>query len=456
MMKWMYSVTVVVLLVVAAGAFELPVEVRLLYSKEQQQNPGVYEIVPKFEFPEQNGLSRIDVLVSRKTEKGRWIFRNRLDRIFLKNGKLDTIRRSEVPNDFWSAALVAEKFLYAYYDDQEKKLSFSELDGTPCPPPKGNNWQSEMRIPGRYLFPIPGGYPLLGISMETVQEFLSLPMSEEAVWLRKRLQTFPPPIEAVSLLKRLESIGEFSYPLNAEEREKWRKLLLEKRLGVMPRRLLQLQLFQANFLPHEEFTAELLTDPLLGGKTAEFFAERNRPAFESLILKWSRQPGKRESALRYSNYLYANLEYQNQMLSCFKTPTKEQLPFLIPLYLKNAEMKNNNKIRELLNNTPYQGNFRLLCSTAEWILTISPTAYVPEIKAFLHRERNNSDLKRSVLYPLLLASLCKANDKEGIAETIVYLKALKDPAQIENAIRIWGKGMNGTVTIDRIIRKLQK
>ena len=29
------------------------------------------------------------------------------------------------------------------------------------------------------------------------------------------------------------------------------------------------------------------------------------------------------------------------------------------------------------------------------------------------------------------------------------------PAQIENAKRIWGKGMTGPVTLDRIIRKLQ-
>lgn len=61
-----------------------------------------------------------------------------------------------------------------------------------------------------------------------------------------------------------------------------------------------------------------------------------------------------------------------------------------------------------------------------------------------------------VLYPLLLASLCKANDPEGAAEAIAYLKSLKDPAQIENAKRIWGKGMTGPVTLDRIIRELQK
>ena len=36
------------------------------------------------------------------------------------------------------------------------------------------------------------------------------------------------------------------------------------------------------------------------------------------------------------------------------------------------------------------------------------------------------------------------------------VKSLKDPAQIENAKRIWGKGMTGPVTLDRIIRELQK
>lgn len=456
MMKWMPSAIAVILAAAAANALEIPAEVRLLYADERRQNPGSYEVVPKFEFPERNGLVRVDVLVSRKTEDGRWVFRNRLDRIFLKDGKIDAVRRPGAPGDFWSAALAAEKFLYADSDDQGKKLSFSELDGTPCAPPAGNGSQAEMRTPGRYLFPVPGGRPLSGISPETVEKFRRLPAREEAAWLRERLRTLPPPAEAVSLLKRLDAVGEFSYPLTAGEREGWRKLLLEERLGVMPRRLLQQQLFQANFLPHEEFAAELLADPLLGSRTAEAFVERNRPAFETLLLRWSSQPDKQETALRYSNYLNSNKEYRNRMLSRFKTPTREQLPFLVPLYLRNAETEGSNEIRELLNRTPFQGNFRLLRLTAEWILAIAPADYVPEIKAFLHRERNASDLKRSVLYPLLLASLCKANDPEGTTEAIVYLKSLKDPAQIENAKRIWGKGMTGPVTIERIVRELQK
>ena len=351
MMKWMPSAIAAILAAAAANALEIPAEVRLLYADERRQNPGIYEVVPNFEFPERNGLVRIDVLVSRKTEDGRWFFRNRLDRIFLKDGKIDAVRRPGAPGDFWSAALAAEKFLYADSGEQGKKLSFSELDGTPCAPPAGNGSQAEMRTPGRYLFPVPGGRPLSGISPETVEKFRRLSAREEAAWLRERLRTLPPPAEAVSLLKRLDAVGEFSYPLTAGEREGWRKLLLEERLGVMPRRLLQQQLFQANFLPHEEFAAELLADPLLGSR---------------------------------------------------------------------------------------------------------PAAYAPEIKALLRRERNNPDLKRSVLYPLLLASLCKANDPEGAAEAIAYLKSLKDPAQIENAKRIWGKGMTGPVTLDRIIRELQK
>ncbi|WP_288612013.1 hypothetical protein, partial [uncultured Victivallis sp.] len=156
MMKWMPSAIAVILAAAAANALEIPAEVRLLYADERRQNPGIYEVVPKFEFPERNGLIRVDVLVSSKTEDGRWFFRNRLDRIFLKDGKIDAVRRPGAPGDFWSAALAAEKFLYADSDDQGKKLSFSELDGTPCAPPAGNGSQAEMRTPGRYLFPVPG------------------------------------------------------------------------------------------------------------------------------------------------------------------------------------------------------------------------------------------------------------------------------------------------------------
>lgn len=456
MMKWMPSAIAAILAAAAANALEIPAEVRLLYADERRQNPGIYEVVPKFEFPERNGLVRVDVLVSRKTEDGRWVFRNRLDRIFLKDGKIDAVRRPGAPGDFWSAALAAEKFLYADSGEQGKKLSFSELDGTPCAPPAGNGCQADMRTPGRYLFPVPGGRPLSGISPETVEKFRRLPAREEAAWLRERLRTLPPPAEAVSLLKRLDAVGEFSYPLTAGEREGWRKLLLEERLGVMPRRLLQQQLFQANFLPHEEFAAELLADPLLGSRTAEAFAERNRPAFETLILRWSSQPDKQETALRYSEYMADNADYRNRMLSAFREPAPEQLSHLIPLYAGKPAADGSPELKKLLRETPYSGNFRLLCRVAEWCLKTRPAAYAPEIKAFLRRERNNPDLKRSVLYPLLLASLCKANDLEGAAEAIAYLKSLKDPAQIENAKCIWGKGMTGPVTLDRIIRELQK
>ena len=130
MMKWMPSAIAAILAAAAANALEIPAEVRLLYADERRQNPGIYEVVPKFEFQERNGLVRVDVLVSRKTEDGRWFFRNRLDRIFLKDGKIDAVRRPGAPGDFWSAALAAEKFLYADSGEQGKKLSFSELDGT--------------------------------------------------------------------------------------------------------------------------------------------------------------------------------------------------------------------------------------------------------------------------------------------------------------------------------------
>lgn len=103
MMKWMPSAIAAILAAAAANALEIPAEVRLLYADERRQNPGIYEVVPKFEFPERNGLVRVDVLVSRKTEDGRWVFRNRLDRIFLKDGKIDAVRRPGAPGDFWSA-----------------------------------------------------------------------------------------------------------------------------------------------------------------------------------------------------------------------------------------------------------------------------------------------------------------------------------------------------------------
>lgn len=104
-MNRVFFAAVTAFAVSAADVQGIPAEVAQLYTQERQQEPGNYVITPKFEFPERNGLIRVDVLVSRKTEDGRWVFRNRLDRIFLKDGKIDAVRRPGAPGDFWSAAL---------------------------------------------------------------------------------------------------------------------------------------------------------------------------------------------------------------------------------------------------------------------------------------------------------------------------------------------------------------
>ena len=440
------------------SAQELPEEIRNLYSKEQKQNQGLFELTPVTYFPEQNGVKRVDILVS--CQKGdQWLFRNRFDRIFLRDGKIDAVKSLDSSNDFWSSALTAKKFVYIDSTDNGKQLLFRQPDGEPLDSAEirlPESARNAMRISGTYLYPVSGGYPLRGITLETIEEYRKLSAKQEILWLQNRLQNQPSSQEAVELLKRLRVIGVFSAPMKAAERETWRQLLLSKKLGNGPRRFLQNLLFLENFLPHEEFAGELLRDPVLGKSTATEFITRNRAAFVELILRWSKDPEMQIWALHYSEELADNQSYRRQMLAIFRKPTPEQIPYMIPIYARNAPESGNQELKTLLKETSYAGNYRLLCMIAQWILKTRPAAYTPDIKNFLFRERNNPDLKRGILYPLLLASLCKAHDAEGTAAAIVYLETIKTPADIENAKLIWGKGMAGTVSIDRIIQKLKQ
>ncbi len=432
----------------------LPEAVVRLYSGERQRCGEAFELSSPIVFPERNGIVRVDVLVSCGGEGG-WRFRNRLDRIFLKEGKIEAVGRPGAPANFWDAVLIADSFLFVDVPEQGAPASFLTVDGRPVtvpfPVPAAGGG---MREPGRYLYPVPGGYPLREISMETVMEFRRLSPEAEADWLRRRLFGIPPSAEAVELLKRLGSIGEFSAPMSASRREIWRKLLLEQQLGNAPRRLLFALLSEANFLPCEAFVSELLADPLLGRETAEEFRRRNRTAFRELIIRWSGETERRKLALRYSEDLADDPLYRTRLLAAFRNPDPEDLLCLIPVYALEASNRGSQELKKVLKVTPYPGNYRLLCRTAEWILKTHPELYVAEIRGFLFRERNNPDLKRGVLYPLLLASLCRAGDAEGTAAAVTYLKALKDPGALEAAGRIWGRGMKGVVTVDRILREL--
>ncbi|MPM47358.1 hypothetical protein SDC9_94067 [bioreactor metagenome] len=146
------------------------------------------------------------------------------------------------------------------------------------------------------------------------------------------------------------------------------------------------------------------------------------------------------------------------MLDAFRRPTPEQSLLLIPVYAEvhRGSSSGSEELKAMLAAAKFPADFRRLQLLAEWILRTNPKPYAAEIGQFLHRERNNRDLERSVVYPLLLASLCRAGDREGIRKSIDYLESLKDPARIENAKRIWGGKLKGQLTLERIIDELKK
>ncbi len=433
---------------------EIRREIGRIYADQQ---PGVTPQV-RFVFPPRDGLVRADVLVSQNKE-GRYPVRNRLDQIYFRDGKLETVKRPAAGgSDFWSAVLTANRVLRIESRDQGRNLRFFDAaTGAEVAAPKlSESCRNAMRNSGGYLLPQPEVCPPLPVfPPNELDEFRTLPPEQEAAWLRNRLERIPSSPEALALLSRLAAIGEFHYPLPAADRDRWKALLINRKLGVAPRRFLQSQLFEANFLPQPEFAAELLKDPVLGEETANCYSARNRAGFEALMLAWGSDPALRSAALMHSSRMAGNAVYRKQMLDAFPKPDPEQLLLLVPVYAEEYRGRESKELKEILATTQFAGGFRLLCQVAEWILRTDPTPYATEIGLLLRRERNNPDLKRSVLYPLLLASLCRAGDREGMQASITYLKKLNDPAQIANAKRIWGGKMTGQVTLERIIHELE-
>lgn len=430
-------------------------EIGRIYAEQQpEMTPRV-----RFIFPPRDGLVRADVLVSQK-KAGCCFVRNRLDQIYFRDGKIATIKHPGSRNsDFWSAVLAADRVLRIESGDQGRKLRFFDAATGPevAAPELSASCRNAMRNPGGYLLPQPETCrPLPVFPPNELEEFRNLPPEREAAWLRNRLEALPPSPEALALLERLAAIGEFLYPLPAADRERWKSLLLNEKLGVAPRRFLQSQLFEANFLPQPEFAAELLKDPVLGEATAERYSERNRAGFETLMLAWGNDPALRNAALEHSSRMAGNPLYRRKMLDAFPKPDPEQRLLLVPVYAEEYRGRESGELKEMLAAAHFSGGFRQLLVVAEWIWRTDPAPYAAEIGQLLRRERNNRDLERSVVYPLLLASLCRAGDADGIRASIVYLKKLDDPARIANAKRIWGGKMTGQVTLERIIDELDK
>lgn len=433
---------------------EIRREIDRVYAERQpQMTPRI-----RFVFPLRDGLVRADVLVSQK-KAGCCFVRNRLEQLYFRDGKLETVKRPAAGgSDFWSAVLTAERVLRIESGDQGRKLRFFDAatGAEVAAPELSASCRNAMRNPGGYLLPLPETCrPLPVFPPNELEEFRNLPPEREAAWLRNRLETLPPSPEALALLERLAAIGEFLYPLPTADLERWKSLLMKEKLGVAPRRFLQTQLFEANFLPQPEFAAVLLKDPVLGEVTAERYSERNRTGFETLMLAWGDDPALRNAALAHSSRMAGNPLYRKQMLGAFPKPDPEQRLLLVPVYAEEYRGRESNELKEILATTQFSGGFRQLLVVAEWIWRTDPAPYVAEIGQLLRRERNNRDLERSVLYPLLLASLCRAGDADGIRASIAYLKKLNDPARIANAKRIWGGKMTGQVTLERIIDELE-
>ena len=443
-----------------------------LIAVHAEENPGILreidrvyaerqpEMTPRvrFVFPLRDGLVRADVLVSQK-KAGCCFVRNHLEQLYFRDGKLETVKRpSAGGSDFWSAVLTAERVLRIESGDQGRKLRFFDAatGAEVAAPELSASCRNAMRNPGGYLLPQPEVCPPLPVfPPNELDEFRNLPPEREAAWLRNRLERIPSSPEALALLNRLAAIGEFHYPLPAADRDRWKALLVNRKLGVAPRRFLQSQLFEANFLPQPEFAAELLKDPVLGEETANLYFTRNRAGFETLMLAWGDDPALRNAALLHSSHMAGNQLYRKQMLAAFPKPDPEQRLLLVPVYAEEYRGRESKELKEMLAATQFSGGFRLLCQAAEWILRTDPTPYATEIGLLLRRERNNPDLERSVLYPLLLASLCRTGDRDGIRASVVYLKKLDDPVRIANAKRIWGEKMTGQVTLERIIDELE-
>lgn len=430
--------------------------------------PVTYDYIFVHPIGEQEQL--LDIAVSTKNQEGNYNIRNHPVTFHLKNNRVTEIKNlQQTPRDFWSALLCADDLLIINSSDRGKTITLSFLSN-------GLQYHQNsvvptwvlyrIRQPGKYLLPVKkekksfvevigSNYSLPSlISLKQLQFFRQLLPAREEAWLFQALQDSTDTQTTQSIIERFIAIGHFHYSMTSYNRKKWFSILKNARLNNYSKRLLLEKILENNYIASDPFIDWGLMQQSLAEITGRICQHKDRRLFEIKMQKWAQDDSKWRYALWQSHRL-SQLTVQENLLRHFKDAPPQDLIYFIPLLCQRDKDEGAEIVKKLFRNEYPDSSILLIKVAAEWVYKTNPQPYVQEMKFFLHKNSQSDYLKRSIVYPTMLASLCKAKDKDGYRMSVEYLAQLEEPVQVENAKRIFVPKHNGSVTIEKIIESFQ-
>lgn len=346
---------------------------------------------------------------------------------------------------FWSTAKNADKIAViesSQFGKDIKVVGFvdgGEFDGK-IDLPSWAIWQ--VRKEGKYLFPVAmkdGKYIITGerysiprIDSADVAKFKDLLATYKAVngdkekeFLKKVLEEKTcPGLEFVSI-RRLSRLGEFSSVMSKDQAEFWCKIYDDINTRVGTKRFLMYELSRNNFLNCIKIYQSALKDPLLSAMAGRIYCSKDKKAFEKLMIDWLADEKLRGFALMNSQVMIKNPNYIKAVMKLFNPQDKKNLKYFIPVLCTTNNEKAQAFIKNYLATAKDKRDFVNYLTLLSNLYKSNTTPYVKELKIFMRNHRNDRFIQNGAAYPMILASLCKAKDKEGYKLTLEYIAKLK-------------------------------
>jgi hypothetical protein len=397
----------------------------------------------------------------------KYLFRNEFANYFFKNGKIIYIAnnfKSTKYNYFWKAALHADEIGIITSKNRGNNLKLTGFLSGKAPDikikfPNWIVWQT--RTPGNYLLPLTknaSGYMIKG-------NRYSIPRLEagEAVKYNKLINLYKiiePNAENTFLkqivqnekytsldfvcIRRLSSIGEFSRVMPQKDSNFWTSVYFQKNMTIGTKRYLLYEMSRNNFLNSIAIFEAALKNPKLSTMAGRIFAKKNKKRFEKLMISWLSNDKLRQFALMNSQNMIKNTAYVSAAMKYFKPKNKKELIYFIPILCVSSNSKGQKFIKTFLTTAKNQKDFMLYLVLLKNISDSRSTDYTKELKIFLKNHKNNRFVMNGVVYPQILACLCKANDIDGYKQTLEYISTLKteskqprDRAKVSTFLRVF-------------------
>ncbi len=414
-----------------------------VYRDYFKDNPGC---VFRFAWPENAGVRQVDALCFVRGADGRYRTRN-LRRTFLfRDGTMENSFTPAAAGNYWSEILKADSLLEVESADRGKTLRA----GIEIP-----EWaRYRLRRAGIYLLPVSGGRisdgnytipPAPG--RELIREFQLLEPEQEPDWLRRQLEGAAHSAMRLSLLERLEEIGEFRYPLTSRQRIWCFKEFRRKQDNAFRRKLFEL-VTENNFLASDPLVVDALKDEALAELAGNVFQNKSAGEFEVLMRRWSTD----DELWKYAGFQSARMTNHSGFRKAILARRQGAPLTQYDIPLLCTEGPGNSEIKDLLAKEQNLAQFQLFRAAAEWIGRTYPQSYTAEIHEFLRRTAGNDYLARSVVYPLMYYALCKAGEYKDAAG---YFSTVTDPALQDRILALYRRDLPGNLSYPELLDYLK-